>query len=76
MDSTTAMIAYEKIMEGPSGELVSRKIPLATHTSQRNFVLFFKTHTGKTVILNARCCDTIETLKYMILDKEGIPLDQ
>jgi len=36
MDSSTAMIAYEKIMEGPYGELVSRKIPLATHTSQSN----------------------------------------
>eukprot|EP00011_Vannellida_sp_DIVA3-517-6-12_P004885 CAMPEP_0114605336 /NCGR_PEP_ID=MMETSP0168-20121206/1004_1 /TAXON_ID=95228 ORGANISM="Vannella sp., Strain DIVA3 517/6/12" /NCGR_SAMPLE_ID=MMETSP0168 /ASSEMBLY_ACC=CAM_ASM_000044 /LENGTH=823 /DNA_ID=CAMNT_0001816187 /DNA_START=6 /DNA_END=2477 /DNA_ORIENTATION=- len=50
----------------------------ASSSSSRSsgFQLFVKTLTGKTITLDVRASDTVENLKEMLQDKEGMPPDQ
>ena len=38
--------------------------------------LFVKTLTGKTIVLTAKTCDSVNSLKVMVHSREGIPPDQ
>jgi hypothetical protein len=38
--------------------------------------LFVKTLTGKTIVLTAKTCDSVKSLKVMVQSREGIPPDQ
>ena len=40
------------------------------------FDIYIKSLTGKTTVLNVSACSSIELVKHLILDKEGIPTDQ
>ncbi len=42
----------------------------------RTMQMFVKTLTGRTITLDVKPCDTIETVKWMIMKKEGILHDQ
>jgi hypothetical protein len=74
LDSSTSLFVAEKIVDQVSHEVKLRKVPLIV--SAGSFLIFVKTLTGKQINLNVSGENTIEELKGMIQDKEGIPPDQ
>ena len=74
----TAFFAVEKVSEQSGGEMQFKKIPLPTANID-NFKIFLhvKTLTGKTLTFTDVFVEqTIEDMKGMIQDAEGIPPDQ
>ena len=75
LSNHTAFVAVERIMNEVTKEMQVRKVPCLYKPA--NIQLFVKTLTGKTVELDdVSPEDTIDTLKGMIQDAEGIPPDQ
>jgi hypothetical protein len=69
------MFVAEKLVDQVSNNVELRKIPLIVNQSG-GFEIKVKTLTGKTFICNVEPLTSIEELKYMIQDQEGIPPDQ
>lgn len=51
-------------------------LAVLTMFKKRSFMIFTKTVTGKTITIDIRGADTVESLKQYIEDKEGIPTYQ
>ncbi|CDW72317.1 UNKNOWN [Stylonychia lemnae] len=68
------MIANEKIMDEVTQEMKLRKIPIVK--SNGSMQIYAKTLTGKQLTLDCSPDETIEDIKNMINDIEGIPPDQ
>ena len=50
--------------------------PICTKVSSRPMQIFVKTLTGKTITLDVKRSDTIDTVKTMVEGREGVPADQ
>ena len=75
LDSSTSLFVAEKIVDQVSHEIKLRKVPLVMN-SGASFQIYVKTLTGKTIYCDVSSYTSIEELKMMIQDKEGIPPDQ
>ena len=70
----TAFFAAERLADSDQTKYKYEKVKSIFENLR--FELYIKTLTGKTITLDVRNSDTIEDLKHMVLDSEGIPLDQ
>ncbi|TNV84379.1 hypothetical protein FGO68_gene3317 [Halteria grandinella] len=75
LDYSTAMVGYERLVQGLSGEIVIQKVPLVMRAGQTEYEVYVKTLTGKTFTIQTGSNETIEELKAKIEYKEGIPTD-
>jgi len=81
LDSSTAMFMAERVTsEGGEQQLPFqpaqlRKVPIVVNKNEA-FRICVRTLTGKAISLEVEGCNTIEDLKQMIQDAEGIPPDQ
>ncbi|TNV84666.1 hypothetical protein FGO68_gene12911 [Halteria grandinella] len=75
LDKTTSLFAAEKIIDKVSHSVELRKIPIVVAKGE-SFDITVKTLTGKAIHLSVSNSTTVEDLKYMIQDCEGIPPDQ
>ena len=74
----TALVAHKRITQKSTGQpkLVKIALTKANH-GEGEVEIYVKTLTGKTITCFAECTSTtIEDLKVMIYDQEGIPPDQ
>ena len=74
LDASTSLFVAEKIVDQVSHEVMLRKVPIIV--SSGSFQIYVKTLTGKQITLEVSNENTVEDLKSMIQDKEGIPPDQ
>lgn len=65
MDTSTAMIAYERIMESNSQQMELRKIPL-TLMAGNSMQIYVKTLTGKTITLDVDRDEEIISVKHKV----------
>lgn len=72
------MIAYERIVDGLTGEMITQKVPVIMNKRgpKSDFNITVKTLTGKNIPLSVNSWDSIEEIKGKIQDVEGIPVDQ
>ena len=76
LHQSTALIAHKRIVKENTGEMQLVKIAMNS-VAAGSMELYVKTLTGKKITLNADPLKTtIEDMKVMIQDLEGIPPDQ
>ncbi len=75
LDSSTSMFVAEKIVDAITSQLQLRRVPIVIDP-HRAFSITVKTLTGKSIELQVDSSTSVEDVKYMIQDLEGIPPDQ
>mmetsp|Transcript_33567 Transcript_33567/g.38575 ORF Transcript_33567/g.38575 Transcript_33567/m.38575 type:complete len:696 (-) Transcript_33567:462-2549(-) len=71
----TSFFAAEKLVDKMSGVTNYEKV-VQSPASRHEFMIYVKTLTGKTLELNVKSEYSIEDVKVLIQDREGIPPDQ
>lgn len=67
------MLAYERLISPTTGELELQPLQ---GVSQQPVSVFIKTLTGKSIEVEVDLHESVEILKYKIMDQGGIPIDQ
>jgi len=75
LDASTSLFVAERVVDKVSHAVELRKVPLVMRKGE-SFQITIKTLTGKSIILDVSGDMTVEDLKALIQDTEGIPPDQ